>query len=85
MIKTRRKVGTHKFENKVLEVLKNAKEPVTIKYIADRCELGWGTARAILFDLALRGKISMQHSTPVFITIEKVSKEDEKIERSVNR
>ena len=72
----RRKISTPEFETKVLEALGSVENPVTVQYIAERCGIGWGTARAILMDLTLQGKVKMQPttSTPIF-TIEKGSEE----------
>jgi len=69
-----KKISTPEFENKVMEALNDAENPVTVQFIAEHCGIGWGTARAILLDLTLQGRVKMQPTTSTTIfTIEKGS------------
>ena len=40
-----------------LGLLKAAKVPVSIGYVADELHIAWGTARALLLELTLEGKV----------------------------
>jgi len=53
----RDKVGSEKLRRKALRAIGEAKVPVTIDYVADRLSISWSTARAILLELALSGRI----------------------------
>ncbi len=80
----RRKVSTPEYEAKVLEALSNVENPVTVQFIADQCELGWGTARAVLYDLTLQGRIKMQQTTSTpFFCLER-GEEEKKSEENGN-
>ena len=41
--------------------------PLSIEYVARHLEVGWGTARAMLLELALEGKIACQKTTKSWI------------------
>jgi len=60
-------VGKEEVEQKVLEVVKNAGKPVSIQYVAFNTKLSWHTARAILFKLAMQGKIEAIDTTKSWI------------------
>lgn len=53
----RAKVGSREYEQKVLDVLHTAKAPLDVTNIAHKLGVGFGTARAILLDMALAGKL----------------------------
>lgn len=62
-------------EKKVLNILREANMPASVDYVANHLKISWGTARAILLDLALEGKIRAEKTTKSLIF--SVSKEDE--------
>jgi len=41
--------------------------PLSIEYVARHLNVGWGTARAMLLELALDGKIACQKTTKSWI------------------
>jgi hypothetical protein len=61
------KFNNRELEAEIITAIKEAEIPVAIDYVAQKFELAWGTARAILLDLALRGKIRAQKTTKSFI------------------
>jgi hypothetical protein len=50
-------------ERTVLVVEEAAPEPVSIDYVSKQLSLSWGTARALLFQLALEGKLQAIKTT----------------------
>jgi len=52
---------------RVLSVLDVARIPVSIDYVAHNANLTWGTARAVLFHLALLGRIKGTKTTKSWI------------------
>jgi hypothetical protein len=72
-IKMDTKVGSKKFESKVETILTEAKMPVSAAYVAERLKVGWGTARAILLDMTVKGRVRMilTNIAPVFCLGEK--------------
>jgi len=42
----------------VLRAVRSSSCPVSVEFVAKRCELTWPSARAVLFQLALEGKIT---------------------------
>jgi hypothetical protein len=58
----KRKIGTPEYESKALEILRNAKTPVSVGYVDLKLGVCWGTARAILFELTLKGKVKAQQT-----------------------
>lgn len=52
---------------KVLEILKQAKIPVSVDYVAKNVGVGWGTARGFLFELALQGEIIAEKTTKSWV------------------
>lgn len=47
----------------MLQLLRDTPIPSTVKYVAQRLHLAWGTARAMLLDLVVRNKVTMQKTT----------------------
>lgn len=56
-----------KLENKIIVFLENTPIPASIDYVAQHFNLAWGTARAILLNLVIEGKIQSQKTTKSFI------------------
>jgi len=54
-------------EDNIVELLKIAKIPVSIDYVAHHMKVGWDTARAALLNLALQGKIKANKTTKSLI------------------
>ena len=66
------KFGNPDIQNNVMSLLQETKMPVSIEFVAQKLSIGWGTARAILLNLAIQGKIRMQKTTKSLIfSIEK--------------
>lgn len=53
--------------------------PVSIEFVAQELGIGWGTARAILLNLAIQGRIAMQKTTKslIFSTNEQGASDNE--------
>ena len=56
-----------KLESEIVEFVKKTEIPCSIDYIAQHFKLAWGTARAILLNLAVLGKINAQKTTKSLI------------------
>jgi DNA-binding IclR family transcriptional regulator len=54
-------------ETQLLELLQKTSMPVSIEYVARRLNVGWGTARAMLLELLVEGKIAGQKTTKSWI------------------
>jgi len=61
------KVGNVKYEEKLLQLLKSVKEPVSIDFVAFNLKLSWVTARALLFALALEGKLKYMKTSKSWV------------------
>jgi len=61
------KFNNHNLEREIIAYIKEAKMPVAIDYVAQHFSIAWGTARAILLDLALKGEIKSQKTTKSLI------------------
>ena len=61
------KFGNPDLQNDVIDLLKETAMPVSIEFIAQKMNLGWGTARAILLNLSLQGTVKMEKTTKSFI------------------
>ena len=61
------KFNNPEVESQILDLLYEAKIPVSIDYVANHLEIAWGTARAILLDMALEGKIKAEKTTKSLI------------------
>jgi hypothetical protein len=62
-----------KTEERILQVMKEANQPVSCDYIAFNLQIGWGTARGILLNMALKGRITALKTTKSFIFLLKES------------
>jgi len=56
-----------KLQTQLLELLEKTPMPVDIEYVARHLKVGWGTARAMLLEAALDGKVSGQKTTKSWI------------------
>jgi len=45
-------------KNKVKELLEKSGQPVSVDWVAYNLKVGWGTARALLLNMALEGQIA---------------------------
>ena len=57
------KIGNPKVEAKVESIIKKANKLVTVEYVAKALDISWVTARAVLYDMALRGKVKVVKTT----------------------
>lgn len=61
------RIDNNETEERVLKVMKEAGQPVSCDYVAFRLKIGWGTARGVLLNMALKGKITALKTTKSFI------------------
>jgi hypothetical protein len=61
------KFGNPHLQNNVVKLLRETKIPVSVDFVAQKLNIGWGTARAILLDLSLQGLVHMQKTTTSLI------------------
>jgi len=61
------KFNNPKLEQEIIDLLEETPIPCSIEFVAQHFNLAWGTARAILLDLAVRGKIKTQKTTKSLI------------------
>jgi hypothetical protein len=61
------KVGNVEYEKKLVLLLKTVKNPVSIDFVAFNLNLSWVTARALLFTLALEGKLKCMKTSKSWI------------------
>jgi DNA-binding IclR family transcriptional regulator len=54
-------------QSQLLELLEKTPIPVSIEFVARHLNVGWGTARAMLLELALSGKVASQKTTKSWI------------------
>lgn len=64
---TKRKFGNPTVQKDVIDLLEETAMPVSIDFVAENLNMGWGTARAILLDLAIQGEINMEKTTKSLI------------------
>lgn len=57
------KFNNPQIEKQILEILSECKIPVSIDYVAQHLRISWGTARAILLDMTVEGKLKSQKTT----------------------
>lgn len=67
MSEMEQKFNNPKIESEVIRVLEKTPIPCSVEYIAQNLNLAWGTARAILLDLTVKGKIKSQKTTKSLI------------------
>jgi DNA-binding IclR family transcriptional regulator len=60
-------ISDSEIQNHLLELLKKTPMPVSIEFVAHHLNVGWGTARALLLELALSGKVASQKTTKSWI------------------
>jgi hypothetical protein len=72
------KIDNPETEANVLQLMVEAKQPVSCDYIAFKMQIGWGTARGILLNMALKGQITALKTTKSFIFMTKSSKSSKK-------
>ena len=56
------KYNDETFQQKALQHLACAKTPISVGYLSQKMNIGWNTARAILTDLVLQGKVTRENS-----------------------
>ncbi|MFB0501094.1 MAG: hypothetical protein ACETVP_01350 [Candidatus Bathyarchaeia archaeon] len=61
------KFNNPEVEQRIIDLLEETSIPCSIEYVAQRFDLAWGTARAILLDLAVRGQVKIQKTTKSLI------------------
>jgi len=61
------KFNNPELEEKLIKLLKDIEIPSSIDYVAQHFNLAWGTARAILLNLAVNGRIQTQKTTKSLI------------------
>lgn len=54
-------------EAEVIELLKKTSIPVSTDYVAHHIGMGWGTARSVLLNMALKGEIQSEKTTKSLI------------------
>ena len=54
-------------QRKALEIIAKCSVPVSIDFVAFHCQISWGTARALLMNLAADGKLKAQRITKGWI------------------
>lgn len=64
---TETKFGNPNIQKKVIQLLQKTDMPASIDFVAYHLHIGWGTARAILLNLAMQNRIIMQKTTKSFI------------------
>lgn len=60
-------VCNSEIQTQLLNLLGKTPMPVSIEYVARHLNVGWGTARAILLELTLSGKVAGQKTTKSWI------------------
>jgi hypothetical protein len=61
------KIDNPEIEKNTLQIMKEANQPVSCDYVAFKLHVGWGTARGVLLNMALKGKITALKTTKSFI------------------
>jgi len=61
------KFNNPELEEKIIKFLKDTEIPSSIDYVAQHFNLAWGTARAILLNLAVCAKVTAQKTTKSLI------------------
>ena len=62
-----KKIDNPETEEKIIILIKEANQPVSCDYVAFKLQIGWGTARGVLLNMALKGKITAIKTTKSFI------------------
>lgn len=61
------KFGNPDIQNHVVDLLTETDMPVSVEFVAQNLSIGWGTARAILLNLAIQGRVAMEKTTKSLI------------------
>ena len=61
------KFGNADVQKRVIKLLRETGMPVDVEFVAQKLAIGWGTARAILLNLVVEGKVCMEKTTKSFI------------------
>jgi len=61
------KFNNPELEEQIIELLKKTEIPCSIDFVAHNVDIAWGTARAILLNLVVLGKIQTQKTTKSLI------------------
>jgi predicted ArsR family transcriptional regulator len=56
-----------KTEEKIIDLLKETEIPCSIDFVAHNIGIAWGTARAILLNLVIDGRVQTQKTTKSLI------------------
>jgi hypothetical protein len=73
------KFGNADIQNSIINLMRETGIPVDVEFVAQKLAIGWGTARAILLNLVVEGKVHMEKTTKSFIfllNIKEASKDD---------
>jgi len=62
-----KKFDNPKIEEQVVKLLENTQQPVSIDYVAFHLNVNWNTARSILLNMALKGRIQAVKTTKSLI------------------
>ena len=54
-------------QNHVVDLMAETDMPVSVEFVAQSLSMGWGTARAILLNLAVQGRIKVEKTTKSLI------------------
>jgi hypothetical protein len=57
------KIGNPKIEANVESILQNANKLVTVDFVAKALKISWVTTRAILYEMALNGRVKIVKTT----------------------
>ena len=55
------------FEEQIIKLLQETPMPCAIEYVAQHFKIAWGTARAILLNLVIDGRVQTQKTTKSLI------------------
>jgi predicted ArsR family transcriptional regulator len=61
------KLDNSSMERQATELLKTSKVPCSISFVAKHLSIAWATARALLLNLTIQGKIKSQRTTTSII------------------
>ena len=71
MVERREAEKVEKLKKEIREYIKTLREPFSVNDIAKRFEISWNTARTILLELALEGKVELLKTTKSYVFIPK--------------
>ncbi len=79
------KINNSDLRNRIVKTVRDAKQPVSVEYIAKLLGLSWVTAKAILFDLSLTGELGAIKTTRSWIFTPPRTLVNEGVNSLVNR